>query len=132
MNLSMPTIAMLAISLLSSSPASAFDADVDRQLMRLDPHARLEQTCDTEAMLRIGRDKNAYHPDKVIAWTFHDPIRSGNEIIAPGAVFRSGGHWYHLSYQCVTGPRRLVVKELHYKIGPMISRSAWKTHYLYN
>lgn len=50
------------------------DRSLVRQFEKLDPQTRLEQRCDTEAMERIGADKTSFRPDKVIAYTFADPV----------------------------------------------------------
>nr|WP_307437298.1 DUF930 domain-containing protein [Labrys monachus] len=115
-----------------ASPGEALDGDTRRQLMELAPQARLEQAYDTEAMRHINKDKNPYTADKVIAYTFEDPVLHHDAIIAPGAVFRSKGDWYHLSYQCSTGPRHVEVQSLNYKIGDKIPRAAWEKYNLYN
>jgi len=109
----------------------AVDAAIKKQLEKLDPAERLEQSCDTEAMKRIAADKE-YHPDKVIAYTFSDPAMTDDTVKAPGAVFRSQGEWYHLNYSCVTGPERIDVKSLSFQIGEKVPRDDWKKHYLYD
>ena len=121
-----------SIFILSLSSARALDADTKRQLMKLEPRARLEQTCDTEAMKHISHDDKGYAADKVIAYTFKDPIVEQNSITAPGAVFRSKGEWYHLSYQCNTEPEHVEVHALHYEIGGKVPRSEWEQYYLYD
>lgn len=100
--------------------------------MRLEPTARLEQACDTELMSRINKEHNQFRVDKVIAYTFSDPSYKGDSIDAPGASFRSRGDWYHLAYQCSTGPRRLGVKDLSYEVGEKVERQDWKKYSLYN
>lgn len=114
--------------------ASAFAVDpaMKKQLEKLDPSERMEQACDAEAMKRIGTDKTGFKPDKVIAYTFGDPAMNPDSMDAPGAVFRSKGDWYHLSYQCSTGPRHIEVQSLNYKIGDKIPRAAWEKYNLYN
>jgi len=108
----------------------AVDASIKKQLEKLDPAERLEQSCDTEAMKRIAREKE-YRPDKVIAYTFGDPAMTDDTIKAPGAVFRSKGEWYHLTYNCVTGPEQIDVKSLSFQIGEKVPRDDWQKHYLY-
>lgn len=110
----------------------AIDAKLKAQLLKLDPKTRLEQACDTEAMIRIRRDDNPYRPDKVIAYTFKEPVYGPSSITAPGAVFRSKGEWYHLSYKCRTDARNVSVQKLAYKIGARIDRSKWEEYYLYD
>jgi hypothetical protein len=102
------------------------------QLLKLDPKTRLEQACDTEAMIRIKTHDSPYRPDKVIAYTFKDPSYSANSINAPGAVFRSRGEWYHLSYKCQADAQNLSVGTLSYKIGARISHASWEKYYLYD
>ena len=120
----------LLIAILPSQ-GFAIDGKLKAQLLKLDPKTRLEQACDTEAMIRIRKD-NPYRPDKVIAYTFRDPVYGSNSINAPGAVFRSKGEWYHLSYKCHTDAENVSVQKLAYTIGKKIDRSKWEEYYLYD
>jgi hypothetical protein len=92
----------------------------------------MEQTCDAEAMKRIGTEKTGFKPDKVIAYTFGDPNMAPDSMNAPGAVFRSKGDWYHLSYKCTTGPQHIHVRDLSYEIGDKVPRDSWQKYYLYD
>ncbi len=117
----------------STTAANALNDDrLNGQLMKLDPETRLEQTCDTEVMFRINREHPKFRVDKVIAYSFGDTVSSGNSFKAPGAVLRSRGQWYRLKYVCMTGPRHLDAHELNYEIGPVVPRSKWQKHYLYD
>ncbi len=118
--------------LLASFPAFAVDARIERQLEALDPDTRLEQACDTEAMARITAAKKGFKADKVIAYTFAEPVLKGDSLKAPGAVFRSRGEWYRLSFTCSTGPRRINVKSFDYQIGSIVPHAAWTENYLYD
>ena len=120
------------LSLQAFTPAFAIDASVMRQLNALAPEERLEQRCDIEAMDRIKQEQKGFAPDKVIAYTFSDPEISGAKFKASGAVFRSKGDWYHLSYNCITGPQHINVRELDYKIGDKVPREKWDKYYLYD
>ena len=57
-----------------ATPAAAMDRSLVKQFKELDPQTRLEQRCDTEAMWEINADKTSFKPDKVIAYTFAEPI----------------------------------------------------------
>lgn len=122
----------VALFLLTASPAVALDPSIVSQLQKLDPETRLEQRCDMESLERIGKGDNGFKPDKVIAYTFADPVHGENSIEAPGAVFRSKGEWYRLSYSCETGPKHLDVKAFDYQIGEQIPRDEWAEYYLYD
>ncbi|QFY59455.1 DUF930 domain-containing protein [Rhizobium grahamii] len=129
----MPKRIVLLLSVFSLAvPAFAVDPAIKKQLEKLDPATRLEQSCDTEAMSRINSDSTGYKPDKVIAYTFKDPVPSDDKLEAPGAVFRSKGDWYHLSYTCITGPQHINVRDLQYKIGDKVPREKWEKYYLYD
>lgn len=129
----MPKRLLLFVSLAGlAAPAFAVDPAIKKQLEKLDPSTRLEQSCDTEAMSRINKDSTGFTPDKVIAYTFKDPIASDNSLQAPGAVFRSKGDWYHLSYNCITGPQHINVRQLDYQIGEKVPREKWDKYYLYD
>ncbi|WP_429812624.1 DUF930 domain-containing protein [Ensifer sp. B1-9] len=103
----MKTIAYPLIFAATFSPASAMDQSLVRQFEKLDPQTRLEQRCDTEAMERINADKSTFKPDKVIAYTFAEPIVKEDKMKAPGAVFRSQGEWYKLKFKCRTDAEHL-------------------------
>lgn len=102
------------------------------QLMKLDPETRLEQTGGTEVMFRINRENRKFSIDKVIAYAFGDTISDENSFVAPGAVLRGRGEWYRLSYTCTTGLRHLDANKLNYEIGPIVPRSKWQKHFLYD
>jgi hypothetical protein len=123
-----------AIVLMTILPSTghAVDAKIKAQLLKLDPRTRLEQACDTEAMIRIKADKNAFRPDKVIAYTFKDPVYGPDSIKAPGAVFRSKGEWYHLSFKCLTGPQHVNVRNMTYIIGGKVAKVNWDKYFLYD
>jgi hypothetical protein len=126
-------VAALAIWALGAPAAMALDdARLNRQLLRLDLETRLEQTCDMEIMHRINREHKKFNVDKVIAYTFKNPISAKNVITAPGAVLRSRGDWYRLQFKCVTGPRHLNAHSMQYRIGSKIPRSRWHEYDLYD
>lgn len=125
-------IAALLFCGLAAAPAAAFDKRMAAQLEKLDPQTRLEQRCDTEALEEIAGDSNGFRPDKVIAYTFAEPVYGKTTISAPGAVFRSQGDWYKLSFHCTTGPRGLNVRAFDYAIGKKVPRSKWEEFYLYD
>lgn len=124
-------LSVMALALLSASAAHALDARATRQLNALAPDERREQRCDIEAMSRI-RAEAGFRPDKVIAYTFSDPIEDGNKLKAPGAVFRSAGDWYRLKFKCETGDTGLKVLSFDYTIGSKVARDMWDKYYLYD
>lgn len=85
-----------------------------------------------EAMARIAAEQEGYRPDKVIAYTFADPVETGNLVKAPGAVFRSDGDWYRLKFKCETGARGLKIHSFQYKVGDKVPRDQWERYYLYD
>jgi hypothetical protein len=124
-------LAFAAFAFLAALPAHALEPSIVNQLNALAPEERREQRCDMEAMKRIEEDTKSFLPDKVIAYTFQDPVRTQRAIEAPGAVFRSRGDWYRLQYRCETGTKGLKVLSFRYKIGERIPREEWGQHYLY-
>ena len=124
-------VVLLGVACVATS-AFAVDPAIKKQLQKLDPSERMEQSCDTEAMKQIADKKDGFKPDKVIAYTFSDPDMGENSIKAPGAVFRSKGDWYHLTYDCETGPHHIHVRSLSIEIGSKVPREDWGPHYLYD
>lgn len=94
-------------------------------LRRLDPATRLDQICDYEAMLRIDRDSNPFHPDRAKAEVISTPLRTSNSIVTEGGAFRSNGRWYSLSYTCRTAPDKMKVIYFSYHIGGLIPEADW-------
>jgi hypothetical protein len=94
-------------------------------LRRLDPATRLDQVCDYEAMQRIARDSNPYHPDRLKADVTANPQQTSNSVTTTGAAFRSGEKWYSLSYTCRTDASHLNVTYFVYHIGKEIPKSEW-------
>jgi len=131
MSKSLPVAAAILLFMAPPSTSLARDSSIKEQLLKLDPKTRLEQACDTEAMIRIKQDGD-YRPDKVIAYTFRDPVYGADSIKAPGAVFRSKGEWYHLSYRCQTGPQNIDVRTFAYQIGGKVLRENWDKYFLYD
>lgn len=129
--LSLATIA-ICLTLGPGASLATENRKFDEQLLKLDPTTRLEQTCDAEVLARINKDQKGFRVDKVIAYAFGDTEMGGDSLTAPGAVMRSRGDWYRLSYKCVTGPRHLDAQELSYQIGAKVPREDWEQYSLYN
>ena len=125
-------LCVLALLPVGQSPAMALDARVRGELQKLDPEERLEQRCDMEAMDKISGAKEGYRPDKVIAYAFGDPKVDGTTLKTKGAVFRSKGEWYRLSYKCETSADRLEINAFKYTIGESVPHDQWAAHYLYD
>jgi hypothetical protein len=121
--------ALLVLGL--AAPAMALDKRMKKQLMKLDPAVRLEQTCDTGAMEKIRKDKTPYRADRVVAYAFQPPEIGKNSVKAPGAAVRSRGEWYRLSYECTTDSDNIEIRALTYHIGEKIPSDQWEKHNLY-
>lgn len=117
-------IATIAVTALASS-ASAFDHRTEAMLKRLDPEARLIQACNMEAMRRIDRDANPFHPERVMIDQIATPSISKNVLRGSGGVFRSSGEWYHLSFTCKATKDHLTVLSFDYKVGAKVDRGQW-------
>src|SRR5690606_37783499 len=88
-NMRLKTVVSAAAFSMICLPDYATDSGLKQQLLRLDPQTRLEQLCDHETMMSIRGDRNPYSPDKVVAYTFSEPLMSEETVEAHGAVFRS-------------------------------------------
>lgn len=121
-----------AFAAIAASQAFAIDTRIRDQLEKLTPEERLEQRCDIEAMDKISGGKDGFRADKVIAYAFGDPMLDGTTVKAKGAVFRSKGEWYRLSYKCEASADRLDVNAFNYRIGDVVPHEDWAAHYLYD
>jgi hypothetical protein len=129
------SILMLSLAGLAiASPASGNSRGDPRfyaSLKRLDPETRLDQVCDYEAMLRIGRDPNGFHPDRAKAEVISEARRSTESVSTTGGAFRSDGHWYSLSYSCTTTRDHMKVTSFNYQIGKLIPETEWSRYGLW-
>lgn len=112
-------------------PALANDARFLASLSKLDPATRLEQICDLQAMKRINKDANPYHPDRAKADVISHPKHINNVITGNGGAFRSGGRWYQFSFTCKGSSDRMSVESFTYKIGKEIPESKWAIYGLW-
>ncbi|MBS9721466.1 DUF930 domain-containing protein [Tianweitania sp. BSSL-BM11] len=126
------TLSVAAGLFLTTHSWALSDERLNTQLMRLDRQTRLEQTCDLEVLLLINREHKKLNVDKVIAYSFAEPIVGHNQIEAPGAVFRSKGEWYRLRYWCETGAKHLDAHKLRYEVGAAVPHGEWLKHNLYD
>lgn len=100
----------------------------DKAMLLLEPTERMEQRCNARAMGDVSREHPGVHPDELVAYAFAETRISGASVTAPGAAVRSGGHWYHLSYRCVTKDDGLGIEALTYVLGEVIPRDEWDAH----
>lgn len=110
---------------LASLPASALSKRLAKELLKLDPATRLEQLCDIEAMHRINRDPNAFHPDRAVLAATSNPETTGHIIRGSGGAFRSKGKWYNFSFKCEASDDHMSVISFDYKLGKLIPPEQW-------
>ncbi|HVV79028.1 MAG TPA: DUF930 domain-containing protein [Pseudolabrys sp.] len=128
----MKRLAVALLVTLMAVPAWATSTKVERaekrfetMLQRIDPSERLEQVCEYAALTRIGRDKNAYHPDRVVIQAISPPKVSGDKMSGSGAALRSKGKWYQFGFTCQAAPDRLKVLSFSYDVGHEIPEEQW-------
>jgi hypothetical protein len=109
----------------------AADARFIASLGRLDPQMRLEQICDYEAMNRIGRSGQAFHPDRAKSDVVTPPRHVGDTLVGAGGAFRSAGNWYQFSFTCKTSPDHLRVLSFEYRVGAIIPQAKWEVYGLW-
>lgn len=97
----------------------------ETMLQRIDPSERLEQVCEYAALTQIGRDKNPYHPDRVVIQAISPPKVSGDRMAGSGAALRSKGKWYQFGFTCQAAPDRLKVQSFSYEVGHEIPEDQW-------
>jgi hypothetical protein len=116
---------VLIAMLVPATSVLAMDARFAASLKKLDPQTRLEQVCDLEAMNRIDRDANPYHPDRAKTDVVSHPVHTGDTVTGKGGAFRSKGRWYSFSFSCKSTPDHMKVLSFSYKIGEPIPESKW-------
>jgi hypothetical protein len=120
---------LLALAFLAGTAATSHaitDQRLADMLLRIDPADRLEQICDFAAADRIGRAKNAYHPDRAVIDSM-SPVRIvGDTVKGTGGAFRSGGKWYQFSFACTTTPDHLKIVSFDFRVGEKIPEDKWQ------
>ena len=71
----------------ASELADPKNKSVAPKLARVEPKTALEQICDFEAILQIGRIETDFAPDSVVAYAMHETQTSKDLIVADGAAF---------------------------------------------
>ena len=92
----------------------------DQALLKLDPNTRVEQRCNDRAGSDISRENKALQVDRVIAYAFAETQVNGTEVVAPGAIARSRGKWYRLSFRCKTTEDGLGIVSFDHELGPEV------------
>ena len=95
-------LTLLSASLSAAKPSAQQKKLLDQQMLKLDLGTRMEQRCDARAGGVVSREHKGFRVDQVIAYAFSDPEVHGTDVTAPGAIVRSNGKWYRLSYHCRT------------------------------
>jgi hypothetical protein len=90
---------------------------LNEQMLMLDFSTRVEQRCDARAGGEVSRAHKGFNVDKVIAYAFSDPEVHGTQVIAPGAIVRSKGKWYRLSFRCRTTADGTEVEFFEHSLG---------------
>jgi hypothetical protein len=120
---------VLALALLTATAATSHaitDQRLEKMLLRIDPADRLEQICDFAAADRIGRAKNAYHPDRAVIDSISPVNIVGDTVHGTGGAFRSGGQWYRFSFACTTTPDHLRILSFDFRVGEKIPPEKWQ------
>jgi hypothetical protein len=92
-------------------------AKQDQQLLKLDLGTRIEQRCDARAADAISQEHKGFQVDRVIAYAFGEAEIHGTEVVAPGAIARSKGKWYRLTYRCQTTSDGLGIVSFEHTLG---------------
>jgi hypothetical protein len=102
-----------------------------RQALRtLAGDERMEQLCGIEAMDQVHAWRDAFEPDRLVAYAMAPTFVSGNAIKADGAAFRSNRRWYNLRFRCELTPDRRKVAAFEFLVGDPIPADVWEAHNL--
>jgi hypothetical protein len=120
-----------ATQMLSASAlADPKNKSVAPKLARVEPKTALEQICDFEAILQIGRIETDFASDAVVAYAMRDTLTSKDLIVADGAAFRSRGRWYNLKFKCKISARQQRVLSFEFEVGEAVPRADWSANAL--
>ncbi|WP_407529207.1 DUF930 domain-containing protein [Methylobacterium oryzisoli] len=116
------TLAIACILAVARDPVAAGPSPDARDclMLKVELGTRIEQRCDARAGGEIARQHPGFRPDTVIAYALTEPQQHGTEVIAPGAVVRSRGHWFRLSFRCRTTPDGLGIVAFEHTLDPEI------------
>jgi len=114
----------------ASALADPKNKSVTPKLAHVEPKTAMEQICDLEAILQIGRVEADFAPDAVVAYAMGETRTSNNLIVADVAAFRSRGRWYNLRFKCQVSARRQRVLAFEFEVGEPVPRADWSAHTL--
>ncbi|HEX2724267.1 MAG TPA: DUF930 domain-containing protein [Beijerinckiaceae bacterium] len=105
---------------MAAKPSAQQEKRLDQQMLKLDLGTRIEQRCDARAGGDVSREHKGFRVEQVIAYAFSDPEIRGTEVTARGAIVRSRGKWYRLSYRCRTTPDGTGIELFEHSLGPEV------------
>lgn len=92
------------------------------------PDERIVQLCDVEALEQIHAWDTALEPDLVIPYALEEVELSGRALVADGAAFRSGHHWYGVRFRCEVTADLTEVASFAFRVGREIPEAEWEAH----
>lgn len=114
----------------ADSLADPRSAGARAALTMLGADERVVQLCSIEALAQIAALDDSYEPDLVAAYSRSEISVTRVSIDAPGAAFRSRGHWYRLAFKCRVTPEFDEVAGFEFRLGAEIPRVDWARYHL--
>lgn len=107
-------------------PLGSSAANLNDQLMKLDPEERAHQVCVIKGIETIRREGKLPKADRLKTSITGRAAFTGTQVAAKGGAVRAKSHWYGLQFKCDVTADQMKALTFTYEIGKEIPEDKWE------
>ena len=107
-------------------PLGSSAANLNDQLMKLDPEERAHQMCVIKGIETIRREGKLPKADRLKTSITGRAAFTGTQVAAKGGAVRAKSHWYGLQFKCDVTADQMKALTFTYEIGKEIPEDKWE------
>jgi hypothetical protein len=107
-------------------PLGSGAANLNDQLMKLDPEERAHQVCVIKGIETIRREGKLPKADRLKTSITGRAAFTGTQVAAKGGAVRAKSHWYGLQFKCDVTADQMKALTFTYEIGKEIPEDKWE------